>query len=459
MSCNRGVTECAALAEANGLPGVALEANWAKARNGKSMRLCGVCRNSFLRADGGCTKCEHGLAQQADKNPARFVDGFAAGKYPQWAMAALAPAMARAGTPQVQQIAVPYLADRQILDSLARSADVGVRAGVAGNCNTSPETLAVLIESKNLAVYRAAAYNPSLNYEALATQAERARQEWERIAEMLSMQMLRYMMMSGIRSSRGGGVSALLMPMILLGIHGKAAHEAFQRHSALQKAVIQRENEGYAAGIGVNSSAENGKSPAYSSGQVATLAPPLASTPDSRLTNEEWQLFKGELEIAESGLNASEGYYEDRITLEDVVRLQEQGIRTDADAEIAGYLLGQMRRTARHFEGWYGDDVTEETFGTMQEKLRCSNCRRYAAAGIVHRCGYPEKLGGLEGKSRAEEQKLAKGAKEVMKIYAPLNRDVSGADANAMREKAGSVLGTALTLEDVAVLALAEDEE
>ncbi len=378
MSCSRDVRACQPPADSVGVP--ALEPGWAAGRKHR-VRICSICRNSFVRADGSCPKCERKLADRAIREPERFADKFLDGAYPGWVMSALAPGMARVKDAKLRRKAVPYLTDTAQLDELARDDDAGVRAEVAANPYTSREALTWLLSGSEERIYRNAAANPSLPLEALDHEARQAEARWVAVFQKALYQ---FSMGASVAmmASRGGRIS--ILPLVITGMYGRALWQSWRRHLTLQRALRrrQRSSQGH-----LNEEAgEQGSRGGTSSLHPHPPAPLRRNSPTHRSLwgEDEWLLVREELKLMDLTLRDHPDFYGDGITGEDVSRIRQQGIQSDRDAEVMGKVLRIMKQNALDMPGWYGNDVGPGDFERMEETLRCPGCGR--PAGPTHRC-------------------------------------------------------------------------
>jgi hypothetical protein len=369
MSCNHCAAASAKYAARTGTPDI--EAAWADNRN--FIGICPVCRNCFLRRDGGCTKCENGLVAMAQKNPARFVPGYRARDYSARVLGELAPVMAGVEDDSARAVAAEYLTDPVTLGNLSNDEVVEVQAAVAGNTHTPAPALHRLLTSTERAVYRPAANNPALPVSAVAQAAKEVNEKWLNLVRVAMQPLI-------MARAFSGGKGSWLVTSMVVGMYGQDAYRYWRRKRDLELAIRNRPEP---------EETVKDTPPAMQWPQP----PRLLSRPgaaDARLNEAERLALHEELKITEAGLAMAEDYYDGQITMADVARIETEGAVTDREAEISGYILEKARETALNFPGWH-DGLTEPDFARMQDKLRCQKCGLYAGSRS-HQCGYTPRL-------------------------------------------------------------------
>lgn len=360
MSCNRVVVDSASMAAGLGVEKTNLEAAWAASRHASRQKkggphLCPVCRNCFLREDGGCSKCEQGLGQDARRNPERYAAGFLGEKYPVEAMKAIAPAMVELENAKLRRVAIPYLEDPMTLDELAQEEDPFIQAGVAANPNASPGALAYLVGHDEREVYRAAAHNPQLALSALRQAEREAKEAWQQALREMAQNLVKL----SSQKKRSG-----LMSLLSLGVLGSSLMAPYQRYSTLRRALQQRL---YRDEI----RAQEKKSESTAFKPTASPQPANKDKDDAQtLTQKEQNLINDGLEIVDTYLAETPDYFGEGVTVDDVERTKREGVQTDQDRQLVGNILDEMAEAEQRFPGWF--DATPQEFAQLKEKIRSS---------------------------------------------------------------------------------------
>ncbi len=284
MSCNHCAKASEDAARQAGAP--ELEATWAG--NREHPKFCSIC-HGFLRADGGCTKCEDKLVESAWQDPTPFAEAYQAGNYSPGVMRDLAPVMVNSPDPAVRTVAAINLDDAPLLGDLANDPEIAVQSAVAGNSITSPATLQKLLDSPSPSVYRAAAYNPAMPHETLEVANKNAKKQWLDLAQKAVRPLIYQQMFSGRGKNQGGW----LLPAVMVGMYGPAIYKVLQRKRTMEQALDKQQN-----------------------------SPPVPPTPrnpsslrDRRFNEKERRLVDEELKIAESCFTLSDDYYDGMFTI------------------------------------------------------------------------------------------------------------------------------------------------
>ncbi len=165
MSCNSGVCASQHQADAKGAPD--LEAGWSENRNGDGPKFCPQC-HSFLRKDGGCTRCENRPSVQEAE-----VGAPASESVPRDNIKEIAYDSSRYSSTEIAKIAGSELA---LVDqkTLAASPSSDVRSAVARSSTTGQEVLRQLSTDMDDKVALAAIRNKNNPYHGLVAGKDNA---------------------------------------------------------------------------------------------------------------------------------------------------------------------------------------------------------------------------------------------------------------------------------------------